>query len=135
MKIEGINKKLLGIACDFDGGFEILLDSGYFYDKNDKKLFNGFAEYGNKGGFKVWWNTSDLKYFRHWIEDIDWKNIDGNSWNSFDYKSSGHLCEDSYGKYGYWYKTKSDHKNGIQLHHRLSEKQFEKVEGFYGIES
>ena len=101
MKIEGINKKLLGIACDFDGGFEILLDSGYFYDKNDKKLFNGFAEYGNKGGFKVWWNTSDLKYFRHWIEDIDWKNIGQNSWNSFDYKSSGHLCEDSYGKYGY----------------------------------
>jgi hypothetical protein len=30
MKIEGINKKFLGIACEFDGGFEILLDSGYF---------------------------------------------------------------------------------------------------------
>jgi len=134
MKIDGINKKLLGIACEFDGGFEILLDSGYFYDKNEKKLFNGFAEYGNKGGFKVWWNTSDLKYFRHWIEDIDWKNIGQNSWNSFKYKSGGHLCEDSYGKYGYWYKTRADHKNGIELDKRLSEKDFEKVKGFNGLD-
>ena len=35
MKIEGLNKKLIGIACDFYG-MEILLDSGYFHDKNDK---------------------------------------------------------------------------------------------------
>ena len=66
MKIEGLNKKLLGIACDFYG-MEILLDSGYFHDKNDKKLFDGYAEYGNKGGFRVWWNTKDLKHFRNWI--------------------------------------------------------------------
>ena len=38
MKIEGLNKKLIGIACDFYG-MEILLDSGYFHDKNDKELF------------------------------------------------------------------------------------------------
>jgi len=133
MKIEGINKKLLGIACEFYG-MEILLDSGQFYDKNDKKLFDGFAEYGNKGNFYVWWNTSDLKYFRHWIEDINWKNIEGNSWDSFNYKSSGHLCEDSYGKFGNWYKTKSDYKKRIELHHRLSEKEFEKVDRFDGQE-
>ncbi len=44
------------------------------------------------------------------------------------------MCEDSYGKYGYWYKTRADHKKGIELHKRLSEKDFEKVKGFYGID-
>ena len=52
MKIEGLNKKLIGIACDFYG-MEILLDSGYFHDKNDKELFDGYAEYGNKGRFDL----------------------------------------------------------------------------------
>jgi len=133
MKIEGINKKLIGIACDFYG-MEILLDSGYFHDKKDKKLFNGFAEYGNKGGFRVWWNTKDLKYFRNWINCIDWKNIEGNSWNSFEFESSGHFCDESYGKYSMWYKTKKDRENGIELHHKISEKEFSKIEGFYGEE-
>ena len=59
MKIEGINKKLIGIACEFYG-MEILLDRGYFHDKKDKELFKGYAEYGNKGNFYVWWNTKDL---------------------------------------------------------------------------
>ena len=131
MKIEGINKKLIGIACEFYG-MEILLDRGYFHDKKDKELFKGYAEYGNKGNFYVWWNTKDLKYFRHWIEDINFKNIEANTWNSFDYKSSSHLCEDSYGKYGLWFKSLSDHKNGLELHHRLSEKEMSKVHGFYG---
>jgi len=39
-----------------------------------------------------------------WIEDMNWKNIEGNSWDSFNYKSSGHLCEDGYNKFGDWYK-------------------------------
>jgi len=133
MKIEGLNKKLIGIACDFYG-MEILLDSGYFHDKNDKELFKGYAEYGNKGEFQVWWNTKDLKYFRNWINCIDWKNIEGNSWNSFEFESSGHFCDESYGKYSMWYKTKKDRENGIELHHKISEKEFSKIEGFYGID-
>jgi hypothetical protein len=65
---------------------------------------------------------------------MNWKNIEGNSWDSFNYKSSGHLCEDGYDKFGDWYKTKSDYKKGIELHHRLSEKEFEKVDRFDGQE-
>lgn len=133
MKIEGLNKKLIGIACDFYG-MEILLDSGYFHDKNDKELFKGYAEYGNKGEFQVWWNTKDLKHFRNWINCIDWKNIESNSWNSFEFESSGHLCESSYGKYGMWFKNRKDHNDQLELHHRLSEKEMSKVEGFYGID-
>ena len=39
-----------------------------------------------------------------WIKGMNWKNIQGNSWYSFNYKSSGHLCEDVYNKFGVWYK-------------------------------
>ena len=39
MKIEGINKKLLGIACEFYG-MEILLDEGWFLGKNNKRLLD-----------------------------------------------------------------------------------------------
>ena len=133
MKIEGINKKLLGIACEFYG-MEILLDEGWFLGKNNKRLFKGLVEYGNKGNFFVWWNTKDLKYFRHWIEDLDWKNLEQNSWNSFEYKSSGHLCEDSYGKFDERFKNIKDYNNGITLSSRLNTKQEEEIEDFEGIE-
>jgi len=133
MKIEGINKKLIGIACEFYG-MEILLDDGWFLGKKNKRLFKGCVEYGNKGGFYVWWNTKDLKYFRHWIEDIDWKNIEQNSWNSFEYKSSGHLCEDSYGKSAEWFKSAKDYDKGIRLSERLTKEQEEEIEDFEGIE-
>ena len=51
MKIEGLNKKLIGIACDFYG-MEILLDSGYFHDKNDKELFKGLLNMVIRVNFK-----------------------------------------------------------------------------------
>ena len=133
MKIDCYNKKLIRIASEFYG-LEILLNNSWFLGKNNKRLFKGLVEHGNKGGFKVWWNTKNLKYFRYWIEDINFKDIEQNLWNSFDYKSNCHLCEYSYGKYSERFKNKKDHNNGITLSNGLTAEQEVEIKDFEGID-
>lgn len=134
-KVIGLNKKLISIASYYSG-VEILLDSGFFLDKNNNKLFGGFCQYVNKGDFGVCYDKKSCYQFTQTFNGWDFKNDKKLKLNfsSFEHEASFRLMEDSRGKSSEWYLTEKDYDKSRLLSHRISKKKYNQIKDFEGYE-
>jgi hypothetical protein len=134
-KVVGLNKKLICIASQYSG-VEILLDSGFFLDKNNNKLFGGFNGLVNKGVFDVHYDKKSCYQFTQTFNGWDFKNNKKLKLNfsSFEHEASFKYMEDSRGKSSEWYLTEKDYDNSKLLDRRISKKKYNQIYGFEGYE-
>ena len=134
-KVIGLNKKLIGITSYYSG-VEILLDSGFFLDKNNNKLFGGFCQYVNKGDFIVSYDKKSCYQFTQTFNGWDFKNDKKLKLNfsSFEHEASFRLMEDSRGKSSEWYLTEKDYDKSRLLSYRISKKKYNQIKDFEGYE-
>lgn len=134
-KVIGLNKKLIGISSCYSG-VEILLDSGFFLDKNRNKLFGGFCQYVNKGDFNVNYDKKSCYQFTQTFNGWDLKNDKKLKLNysSYEHEATSRLMEDSRGKSSEWYLTEKDYDKSRLLRSRISNKKYNQIKYFDGHE-